>query len=155
MAVFKYLQSRETSCNTSLLGFYLAKSDLRLSPRPKVNFKEDFLNICHFTIPFFQSLFKRWINNKLKVTLVTFTSYYVVLHYTQFNVTVWVHGDSKPKEKPWVSNAKTERWVMSSGKLRVVGNMHVFAACQIDALNKQPISPLSWNNPLSETSLGK
>ena len=33
--------------------------------------------------------------------------------------------------------------------------MHVFVACQIDVLNKQLVSSLSWNNPLSETSLGE
>ena len=42
---------------------------------------------------------------------------------------------------------------MSSGISRVVGNMLAFVACQIDILNKQLISPLSGNNPLSETSL--
>ena len=42
---------------------------------------------------------------------------------------------------------------MSSGKSRVAGNMHVFVACQMDVLNKQLVSPLSWDNPLSETSL--
>ena len=31
--------------------------------------------------------------------------------------------------------------------------MHVFLACQIDVLNKQLVSPLSWNNTLLETSL--
>ena len=31
--------------------------------------------------------------------------------------------------------------------------MHVFVACQTDFVNKQFVSPLSWNNPLSETSL--
>ena len=44
---------------------------------------------------------------------------------------------------------------MSSGKPRGVGNMHVFVACQIDAVDKQLVSPLSWNNLLSETSLGE
>ena len=44
---------------------------------------------------------------------------------------------------------------MSSGKSRAVGNMHVFVACQIDVLNKQLVSSLSWNNPQSETSLGE
>ena len=34
-------------------------------------------------------------------------------------------------------------------------SMDVFVACQIDVLNKQLASPLSWNNPLSETSLGE
>ena len=33
--------------------------------------------------------------------------------------------------------------------------MHLFVACQIDVLNKQLVSPLSWNNPLSEVSLGE
>ena len=45
--------------------------------------------------------------------------------------------------------------IMSSGKSRAVSNKHVFMACQIDVVNKQPVSPLSWNNPLSETSLGE
>ena len=42
---------------------------------------------------------------------------------------------------------------MSSRISRAVGNMLAFVACQIDILNKQLISPLSGNNPLSETSL--
>ena len=33
--------------------------------------------------------------------------------------------------------------------------MHVFVACQIDVLNKRLVFPLSWKNPLSETSLGE
>ena len=44
---------------------------------------------------------------------------------------------------------------LPSGKSRAVGNMLVFVACQIDVLNKQLVSPFSWNNPLSETSVGK
>ena len=40
----------------------------------------------HFTLPIFQALFKSWINNKLKVVLVIFTSYFLtystVLNYT-------------------------------------------------------------------------
>ena len=44
--------------------------------------------------------------------------------------------------------------LMSSKKLRAVGSMHVFAPCQIDFVNKKLNSPHSWNNPLSETSLG-
>ena len=116
-------------------------------------FKEDFVNIFHFALPFFQALFKRWTNNKLKVILVTFTSYYIVLYYTQFNKTVWDHGGNNSLETPWISNAKTEWWLMPSGKSRVLENMHVFVTCKIDVLNKQLVSPLSWNNPLSETSL--
>ena len=69
--------------------FCLAKSDLLLLSWPKVKFKEDFPNIFHFTLPFFQAHFKRWmINNKLKVILVTFTSYSLELYYTQFNETL-------------------------------------------------------------------
>ena len=40
---------------------------------------------------------------------------------------------------------------MSSAKPRVVGNIHVFVACQIEVVNKQ----LSWNKPLPETSLSE
>ena len=69
-----------------MLEFGLTKSDLRLLPLPKVKFK-DFPNIIHFTLLFLQAPFKRWINNKLKVILVTFTSYSIVLYYTQFNET--------------------------------------------------------------------
>ena len=72
----------------------LAKFDL-LS-WPKVKFKEDFLNIFHFTLPFFQTLFKGWIKNKLKLTsylyFIYFLSNSLVLIYTQFNETLWDHG---------------------------------------------------------------
>ena len=44
---------------------------------------------------------------------------------------------------------------MSSGKPRAAGNKHAFVAYQIDVVNKQLVSPLSWNDPLSETSLGE
>ena len=76
--VIKYgrLQSWEISSNTSLLEFDLAKADLRLPSWPKVKFKEDFLNIFHFTLPLFHALFKRWISIKIIVTLVWFTPYY-------------------------------------------------------------------------------
>ena len=127
-----YLQFWKISSNTSFLEFDLAKSDLRLPSWPKVKFKEDFVNIFHFALPFFQAHFKRWTNNKLKVILVIFTSYYIALYYTQFNKTVWDHGGNKPLEKPWISIAKTEWWLMPSGKSRVLGNMHVFVTCQTD-----------------------
>ena len=42
---------------------------------------------------------------------------------------------------------------MSSWKLRVLSNMPVFVASQIDVFNRQLVSPLSWNNPLLEISL--
>ena len=52
--------------NTSLLEFDLANSVLRLPFWPKMKFKEDFLNIFLFIFPFFQVLFKRWMNTSLK-----------------------------------------------------------------------------------------
>ena len=33
---------------------------------------------------------------------------------------------------------------------RIVSNMHFFVSCQIDVVNKQLFSPISWNNPLSK-----
>ena len=39
---------------------------------------------------------------------------------------------------------------MSSGRPRVILNMHFFVSCQIDVDNKQHFSSLSWNNPLSK-----
>ena len=46
-----------------------------------------FLNIFHVTLLFFHALFKRWINNKLEVKGVIFTScflsYSILLYYTQ------------------------------------------------------------------------
>ena len=96
--VIKYecLQSWEMSSYVSLIEFDFAKSNLRLSPWPKVKFKKDLLNIFHFTLSFFQALFKRCINDKLKVTLVIFTSYSIALYYIQFNETFLDHGGSKP-----------------------------------------------------------
>ena len=44
---------------------------------------------------------------------------------------------------------------MSLGKPRAVDNKHVFVACQIDVVNKQFVSLLGSNNPLSKTSLGE
>ena len=48
-------------------------------------------------------------------------------------------------------NIKTEQWFMSSERPRAVVNMHFFAYCQTDVVNKQLLSPLLWNNPLSKT----
>ena len=42
-----------------------------------------------------------------------------------------------------MTNAKTERKLMSSGKPRAAGNKHAFVAYQIDVVNKQLVSPLS------------
>ena len=44
---------------------------------------------------------------------------------------------------------------LSSGKPRALGNIHVFVAYQVHVVNKQLVSPLIWNNPLSEISLGE
>ena len=41
------------------------------------------------------------------------------------------------RKKVWTYNAKTERWLMFSGKARAIGNMHVFVLCQIDVVNNQ------------------
>ena len=77
-----YLQFWKISSNTSFLEFDLAKSDLRLPSWPKVKFKEDFVNIFHFALPFFQALLKRWTNNKLK----SHTSHiYFILYSTLLN----------------------------------------------------------------------
>ena len=42
-----------------------------------------------------------------------------------------------------------------SEKPTAISNMRVFVSCQIDVVNKQLVYPLSWNNPLSKTSLGE
>ena len=64
---YDYIQYWEISSNTALLEF---KS-------------------FHFPLSFFQALFKRWINNKIKFRLAIFTSYFlscsVVLYFAQFN----------------------------------------------------------------------
>ena len=58
-------------------------------------------------------------------------------------------------KKLYISSAKTEWWLMSSGKLNAIGNMHVLVPCQIDVVNKQLVFTHSSNNPLSETSLSE
>ena len=94
--------------------FGLSKFDLRQSSWPKVNFEEDFLSIFDFTLSFFHGLFKRYVNNKLKVTQVISTLYFlpyrIVHYYTQFNKTLWDHSGSNPLEKAWTPNVKKERW---------------------------------------------
>ena len=83
---YEYLQSWEISRNTFLLDVGLARSDLRQSSWLKVKFKEDFLNIFHFIIPFLKASFKRWITNNVKVITNIFISYLlsysIVLFYT-------------------------------------------------------------------------
>ena len=50
-----YLQSWEISSKTTIVEFGLAKVD----SRPNVKYKEDFLNIFYFTLPFFQRMDKQ------------------------------------------------------------------------------------------------
>ena len=46
----------EIGSNTALYEFGLENSDVRQLPWPKVKFKDDFLNICVFTLPLFKVL---------------------------------------------------------------------------------------------------
>ena len=107
----------------------------------------------------FPSSSRKMCNNKLRYnnhlyfifSTIYYTIFYYILHYyTQFRETRWDHGDSKPWEKPWISDTKTELRLMSSGRSRTVGNMHFFVSCQIDVVNKQHFSLFSWNNSLSK-----
>ena len=79
-------------------GFGLAKYHVQKLSWPKVNFKKDFRNIFDFTLSLFQPISKRWVNIKLKVIRVTFTSYcllYSIVHYYKhLNKTFWDHDDS-------------------------------------------------------------
>ena len=156
---YDYPQSWEISSNTTLLEFGLVKSNLRQLSWPKEKFKEDFLNMFHFIFLFSLALFKRSINNKLTVILVTsasyFLSYSVILYCSQFSEGLWDHGGATLRNKSWTSNAKIKRRLIPSGKPRAVDDMDVFMVGQTDVVNKQLVSPLSWNNPLSETSVGK
>ena len=111
--VINYLQSWEISSKTTLLEIGSAKCKSWQLSWPKVKFQEDFLIIFHFTLPFFQALFNRWINNKLKVILITIFS--STLLYT-IKELLWDNGGSIPLEIPWISNATTEGWLISSGK---------------------------------------
>ena len=42
---------------------------------------------------------------------------------------------------------------MSSGRPRAVSSVHFFVFCQINVVNKQLFSPISWNKPLSKVKL--
>ena len=83
---YEYLQSWKISRNTFLLDVGVARSDLRQSSWLKVKFKEDFLNIFHFIIPFLKASFRRWITNNVKVITNIFISYLlsysIALFYT-------------------------------------------------------------------------
>ena len=84
--VFSYLQSWEILSNTAFPEFGLAKSDLRQSSWPKVKFKEDPLNIFHFTLAFFHALFKRCIISSLiSPNLGLHLDLYVIFIYQLFS----------------------------------------------------------------------
>ena len=104
---------------------------------------------------FSQDLFKRWINNKLKVILVIFTSYFlsysIVLCYKRFNKTLWDR----------VGATLTKYVVSPMPKLSdnscLQENQEQCATCTFLCPIKLMLlwinnffSPLSWNNPLSE-----
>ena len=138
--------------NTALLQFGLAKSDWRQSPWPKVKFKKDFLNIFHFTLPFSLALFKRWINNKLKsytsnLYFIFSIIFYNTLLYSSLTKRFEIMMGAKEKK---TLDLQCQNRTMSSGKPRALSNMHVFVAYKIDVVNKQLVSPLSWNNRLLE-----
>ena len=128
-----YLQFREVSSNTALLKFGQTKSDLRQPSWPKVKFKENFHTIFHFTLPFFQVLFKRWINNKLKFIIVIFTSYFVsysiVLYYTILTKHFQIMVGAAIKKKPGSLMPKQSN--DSSVKPRAAGNKHVLRPVQL------------------------
>ena len=112
-----------------------------------MKFKENFHTIFHFTLPFFQVLFKRWINNKLKFIIVIFTSYFVsysiVLYYTIFTKHFEIMVGAAIKKKPGSLMPKQSN--DSSVKSRAAGNKHVFAACPIDAV-KEDVQILHGGN---------
>ena len=153
--VFKcfYLQSWEISSNTGLLEFDLAKCYLRLLPLPKVKLKEDFRNMFYFTLPFFQAFFKRSINNELKFILVNFISDSIVLYYTQFNKRLWDHSRRKTLGKTLDFRCKSRAMTHVFRKIKSSRQHALFCGLPNWCLYKQLVSPLSWNNPLSETSL--
>ena len=49
---------------------------------------------------------------------------------------------------------RTMTYVFKKNK-SCVGNMHFFVPCEIDNVNEQIFSPLTWNNPLSKEVIGE
>ena len=147
------LITRKISNNTAL--------SLAQQSWPKVNFclaesefQRRLLNIFEFTLSFFQLLFKRWVNNKPKLDESSLLHiFYYILQY------IIIPSLTKRFEMMMTATLrknltfpmpKTERRLMSSGRLRFVFNIHFFVSCQIDVENKQHFSPLSQNNSLSK-----
>ena len=120
---------KKTWTNTALFEFSLAKSDIRQRSWPKVKFKDNFITIFDFNLPFFKALSKdgKIINlNNIQVIFISyFLQYSKVHYYTQFHKTLWDHAVN-PWEKPGTSNAKIEQWLISPGKPRAINNMHYF-----------------------------
>ena len=119
------------------------KSHLPQSSWPKVNFRDDSRNIFGLFFSFFQTLFKKWKNNKLTVIRVFFTWCFllhsIVHYYKRIDIMVTV--------------------TLRKNRIRTI--FHVFwkiksfSNIQFCVVDKQLFSPLSWNNLLSKTSLGE
>ena len=82
------------------------------------------------------------------------TIFYNTLLYP-FQQTLWYHGGSSSREKPWTSNVKTEQWLMWLGRPRAIENMQFFVTYQIDVASNQFFYPLNSNNYLGKTSWGE
>ena len=95
--------------NTALFKFGLSKSYVGQLPRPKLKFKDDFLNICESIIPLSMSFHK--IGKKQNNISVIFTSHFLqyskVHYYTQFYKPLRGHRGSNRMEIFGSCNAKT------------------------------------------------
>ena len=68
------LNLRKIWSSTALFKVGLANSDIRQLPRPKVKFKDDFLNMFDFTLPLFKALTQDWYIINLYNIRVIFAS---------------------------------------------------------------------------------
>ena len=97
-----------------------------------------FQYIFDFTFSFFQALIKRWVNNKLNVIRVIFTSYFllysIVHYYTHFNKTLRDHVDSNTQENFELPIPKLNNDLCLQERPGTVPNMHFLVPCQIDAV---------------------
>ena len=106
------------------------------------------------TLSFFQHLLKRWVSNKLKAVRVIFTSCFVP-YYTHFNKSFLVMVIASLSKNLGPPISKQSDVCCLQGSPRTVGKMYFLLPCQIDLVNKQLSSTLSWNNPLAKTALGQ
>ena len=117
------------------------KSHLPQSSWPKVNFRDDSRNIFGLFFSFFQTLFKKWKNNKLTVIRDFFTWCFllhsIVHYYKRIDIMVTV----------------TLRKNQIRTIFHVFWRIKSFSNIQFCVVDKQLFSPLSWNNLLSKTSL--